>query len=416
MNQHMDRSRLNIGAYILQPYARTERHIREIKECGIDFIVCMGDDRPALDLFAKYGLGAIVSGIVPGWWGGDGDNAGLLAERNPLERYTEAAEKFTDHPAVWGIDVGDEPSALDFPHYGKVTALTERLFPNQFAYLNLYPNYASVAENSAQQTVNQLGTATYGEHIRRYCENVGLDYLCYDFYMYSLSADRQSFGGVNRAYENLRVVADACRSTGRAMWIVLQVNSNRPEEWISTDQLRFQAYSALAFGAEVITWACYTGGWWHNQVLDGQGEKTEQYEKLQTVNAELAAIGPAYMKYRNVSTHFIGFDGRYTPDGVNADVLDELNTGVFFGLRAADGAPLLAGQMVARDGSGKQAVFLCNASDPWGDRKTESTVAFSANGADVRILTADGEIRPETADGKYRFRLPSCGGALLTIE
>ena len=79
--------------------------------------------------------------------------------------------------------MGDEPSALDFPYYGKVTALTERLFPHQFAYLNLYPNYASVAENSASQTVNQLGTATYEEHIRRYCENVGLDYLCYDFYM-----------------------------------------------------------------------------------------------------------------------------------------------------------------------------------------------------------------------------------------
>lgn len=416
MNRRMDRSRLNIGAYILQPYARTERHIREIKENGVDFIVCMGNDRDALDLFARYGLGAVVSGVVPGWWGGDGGNAGQMAERNPLERYEEAAARFVDHPAVWGIDVGDEPSALDFPHYGKVTALTERLFGNQFAYLNLYPNYASVAENSARQTVNQLGTATYEEHIRRYCENVGLDYLCYDFYLYSLTADRSSFAGVNRAYENLRVVADACRSTGRAMWIVLQVNSNRPEEWMSTDQLRFQANTALCFGAEVITWACYTAGWWHNQVLDADGEKTEQYDKLKTVNAELRAMGPDYMKYRNVSTHFIGFDGKYEPAGVDVGVETELNTGVFFGLRMEDGAPLLAGQMAARDGSGKQAVFVCNASDPWGDRPAEGTVTFSANGARVRVLTAGGEITPATADGQYRFRLPTCGCALLTVE
>ena len=416
MNQRMDRSRLQIGAYILQPYARTERHIREIKECGIDFIVCMGNDRPALDLFQKYGLGAIVSGVVPGWWGGSGENAGKLAERNPPERYAQAAAAFKDHPAVWGIDVGDEPSALDFPHYGKVTALTERLFPNQFAYLNLYPNYASVAENSAQQTVNQLGVATYEEHIRQYCENVGLDYLCYDFYMYALPADRHSLDGVNRAYENLRVVAEACRSTGRAMWIVLQVNSSRPEEWISADQLRFQAYSALAFGAEVVTWGCYTAGWWHNQVLDAAGEKTQQYEKLKAVNAELAAIGPAYMQYRSVSTHFIGFTGKNAPRGVNVSVLPELNTGVFRGLRAAEGAPLLAGQMVARSGSGKQAVFLCNAADPWGDRKTEETVEFRANGVCVRIFTPSGEIKPETEDGVCRFRLPACGCALLTAE
>ena len=78
MNKRMDRNRLNIGAYILQPYARTEQHIKEIAECGIDFIVCMGNDRPALDYFEKYGVGAIVSGIVPGWWGGDGNNAGKM--------------------------------------------------------------------------------------------------------------------------------------------------------------------------------------------------------------------------------------------------------------------------------------------------------------------------------------------------
>ena len=416
MNKRMDRSRLNIGAYILQPYARGERQIRGIRECGVDFIVCMGNDRDALDLFAKYGVGAVVSGVVPGWWGGDGANAGQMAERNPLEKYVEAAENFTDHPAIWGVDVGDEPSALDFPHYGRVAAETERLFPNQFAYLNLYPNYASVAQNTAQQTVNQLGTATYEEHILQYCENVGLDYLCYDFYMYSLTADRSSFFGVNRAYENLRVVADACRATGRSMWIVLQVNSNRPEEWINVDQLRFQANTALAFGAEAITWGCYTAGWWHNQVLDDKGEKTEQYDKLKTVNAELHAIGPEYMKYRTVSTHFIGFGGKYEPDGVKADVLSELNTGVFFGLRMTDGGPLLAGQMVSRNGGGRQAVYVCNACDPWGENGTDSAVEFSTNGSRVRVITPDGELEPETADGKLRFRLRSGCGALLVAE
>ena len=41
MNTKMDRSRLNIGAYILQDYARTEQHIMDVADCGIDFIVCM---------------------------------------------------------------------------------------------------------------------------------------------------------------------------------------------------------------------------------------------------------------------------------------------------------------------------------------------------------------------------------------
>ena len=67
MNKRMDRNRLNIGVYHLKPYARTEAHIKDLADCGIDFVICMDSkDRAALDLFHKYGVGAIVSGIVPG--------------------------------------------------------------------------------------------------------------------------------------------------------------------------------------------------------------------------------------------------------------------------------------------------------------------------------------------------------------
>ena len=45
----MDRNRLNIGVYHLRPYARTEAHIKDLADCGIDFVICMEDDRPALD-------------------------------------------------------------------------------------------------------------------------------------------------------------------------------------------------------------------------------------------------------------------------------------------------------------------------------------------------------------------------------
>ncbi|MBQ7910989.1 MAG: hypothetical protein IJ363_09420 [Clostridia bacterium] len=132
MNKRMDKNRLNIGVYHLKPYARTEAHIKDLADCGIDFVVCMDNDRPALDLFHKYGVGAIVSGIAPKWWGGFGDNAGKLAETNPMEKYEAAAKAYCDHPAIWGIDVGDEPSALDFPYYGRVMDYVGRAFPNQF--------------------------------------------------------------------------------------------------------------------------------------------------------------------------------------------------------------------------------------------------------------------------------------------
>ena len=112
----MDCSKLLIGAYCLQANARTEGHVKAIRDCSVDFIVGVGaDDRATLDLFAKHGVGAIVNDVVPGWWGGDGENAGRLREKNPPDVYSKGAAAFKDHPAIWAVDIGDEPSALDFP-------------------------------------------------------------------------------------------------------------------------------------------------------------------------------------------------------------------------------------------------------------------------------------------------------------
>jgi len=402
MNKRMDRNRLNIGAYILNSNARTPEHIKDVADGGIDFIVCMENDRAALDLFEKYGIGAVLTGIVPGWWGGNGENAGRLEETNSMESYVQAAQSFSDHPAVWGIDIGDEPSSPDMPYYGKVLAAVDKLFPNQFAYLNIYPNYASLAVNSDAQSINQLGTATYGEYIEKYCENVPSDYICYDFYLYSCN--------VAGHYENLCTVADACRKTGRSMWMVLQVNSHIPEKWITENQLRFQAYTAMAFGAENIIWACYTAGWWHNQVLDENGDKTEQYDKMKNVKGELHTLGEQYMRYRSVATHFVGDfkdDTKTTCEAVDAGAFQKVKAN----------APIVVGQMVERSGDG-EALMICAADDPYDVENKSSTVTFNVDGArKITAFSGKGERKVQhLRDGTYAVAIASNEGVLIQAQ
>ena len=402
----MDRSRLNIGTYILQPYARSEAHICDLKDCGIDFVVCMENDRKALDLFSKYGLGAVVTGVLPGWWGGDGENAGKLEETNPLKAYLDSAARFEDHPAVWGIDVGDEPSALDFPYYGKVIDTVNRVFPNQFAYLNLYPNYAVRAANSGEQTVNQLGTTTYDEHIDCYCRNVGTDYICYDFYLYSVN--------VSKAYENLITVADACLKTGRSMWIVLQVNNHVPDKYITANELRFQAYTAMAFGAENIIWACYTAGWWYNQVLDENGNKTQQYDKLKMVNAEIRALAGEYMKYRRVGTYFVGFEGTQWLSGTDIMSDNRLDLGYIKDIRSDH--PVVVGDFTSRSTGNGRALFVCAADAPYDEKSTVTQLHFTC-GCAVRAYSGKGiaEVN-KTEDGGYCVVIRSNEGILIEVS
>lgn len=404
MNTRMDRSRFQIGAYCLAPYARTERHIREISECGIDFMIGVPNDRAVLDHFAKYGVGAVVNGVVPGWFGGKGENAGTMEKERPFSLYEAAAQKFEDHPAIWAIDIGDEPSSVDFPHYGKVYERVEQLFPKQFAYLNLYPGYGMLASNTPEEIVAQLGTDTYREYLERYCENFTADYLCHDYYLYSASA--------KAAYENFEAVSEICRRTGKRMWTVLQVNSHTPDRQISENQLRFQAYLAMAFGTQLISWACYTAGWWHHQVLDGNGEKTEQYEKLQKVNAELHHIGETYMQYRNVSTRLIGtadcWDG--LPSVPSADL------GLFREMRA-EGGCIVVGEMVSRKGEGSCALLLCGADDPTDTCPKEYAVRFRVDAPCVRVIDETGErtLFPQE-DGSYCLQFGSSRGLLLTTK
>lgn len=407
----MDRSRLNIGAYILQEYARTEQHVKDIADCGLDFIVCLSMDgeekKPegerVLDYFEKYHVGAVISGVFPGWWGGNGGQSGRMHEVNPFDQYEAAVAAYKDHPAVWGIDMGDEPSALDFPYYGKITAYAQASIPESFPYLNLYPNYASVAQNNADETVCQLGTKTYQEHINRYCENVPLDYLCFDYYYFA--------AGVPRYYENLRITTNACRQTKRSLWIVLQVNSSKEEEWISLNGLRAQAFSSMAFGVENIIWACYTAGWWHHQVLDKQGNKTEQYAKLQAVNAEIHKLAPAYMRYRNAATHFVGFDPQ--SQDVSALKFTEfktaLDTECFKNVHSVNGTQLVIGEMVARDGGAGRALMICAADDMTDEHNQEIQVSLICD-KEVEFVGAEAVSRN---GNEWIVKMHSCGGVLV---
>lgn len=404
----IDKSKLDIGAYYLQPYARTEAHIKEVAVCGIDFIVNINYDKATLDLFQKYGIGAIITGSIPSWWGGDGKNAGKLNEHNPLDRYDKSAKTFVDHPAIWGMNIGDEPSALDFPYYNKVFKRVKELFPNQFPYLNLYPNYASVSQNTAKQTVNQLGTSTYDEYIKQYCENVtASDYICYDFYLYSIN--------VQRAYSNLITVANAAQKYNKSMWVVLQVNSRDSATWISENKLRFQAYTAMAFGVQNIIWGCYTAGWWHNQVLDDKGNKTQQYDKLRKVNAEIHHLSVPYMKYKRINTYFVDFKGTKWLDGVSATSIDKYDDDDVHNLQSTDNSPILVGKMASQSGKKREALFVCSADDPY-DKSTQThTISFNTKKR-VRITTTDGQYKlKKTPNGLYNIQIVSNRGILIEL-
>ena len=409
----MDRSRFNVGAYFLSPWVFSEERVKEFADCGLGFVVLMQNDRAHLDLLHKYGLGAIVTKVVPGSWAQPlPPGEGRIGDRVTDAMFEKSAGSFVDHPAIWGIDIGDEPSAIDYPYYAHVVKEFNGWFHGKMPFLNLFPEYALWVENREANAKNPLGAPSYRDYIAQYCRQIPLDYISYDYYLYEIN--------VQRALKNLNIVANACRGTGKSMWIVLQVNSEKKERWIAENQLRFQAYTAMAYGAETIMWACYsTGGWWHNQVLDGKGNKTQQYDKLKKVNAELNRFGPHYMRYRNVASFLVGDAGtnKWFSAETGQTPIKAFGDEVFRGLAAKDGGPLVVGAMVSRSGDGGRAAFVCAADDPYDQTPTTRTISFRCAARGVKVLGSDGEIELfRDGDGRYSFSLMSNRAALIMAE
>lgn len=384
--KRFDNKKLHIGTYYLAPYARTEDHIKDMAECGIDFVINIPNDPMLLKSLSHYGIQAVVTGVFPNWFGGDGTNAGLLEQTNPIEFYESALDTFMDSPNIIGIDTGDEPSSLDFKHYGRIFDVIQQKAPHLQPFLNIYPSYAVKGSNTSKEIKKQLQTDSYKAYIESYCQNVTSDYVCFDYYLYSASLDG--------FYQTLETVSAACKKYHRQMWVVLQVNSNQPNVWISTEQLRFQAFSAMAFGAKKIIWACYTAGWWHNHVLDKEGNRTEQYEKLKSVNSEIHFLGLEYMNYHHLKTHYI-------------DSTSILTTPFVSDFRIKNDGFLLVGEMEADNN--QKALFICTS--------TYVEITFKTSDYQVDILrNKDRTILFPYSDDSYQLCCSPSEGVLLIFS
>ncbi len=365
----MDRGKLLVGAYYLTDNLHDDKHVKEVAEAGIDFLVAVEARKDLLDLCQKYRIGVITSSNIPMWWGDDGKRAGQYRETLPIEKLDVIKQSYQPHPALWGDYPVDEPNVKDFGHIDDVIKRYNSLFPGQLAYINLYPIYANTAPSGIdpelQKAPSQLGTATYQEHIDRYVELVGTDYICFDSYPFT--------GPFDNYLENLDIVGAACRRSGRDMWVIIQSGAWKADAILGEHQIRWQAYLCLAYGTRIIMHASYSPGWWEESTscVNKAGEKNVTYGYVQNVNAELHALSDIFMQYDNIGVYPCGnisgagarmvkqLEAQAVRNSARGDIAArELLAGV-----EVDGA-LIAGCFHHREGRG-YALLLVNSQDPW---------------------------------------------------
>jgi hypothetical protein len=289
------------------PYVDHEHGLQSIAACG--FTVAGFVQIRDLVECARLGLKAIVAPPKRPRYMGDEYRA--LVETGQLDEYVRdwVAEVSAAPGAecVIGYFLVDEPGASTFRLLGQVVAAFKRHAPDKLAYLNLYPNYATIQtyDESGQAQKSQLQTATYAEHLERYAAEVRPQFLSYDNYMVVYSDDLREPVKAALYYDNLLEARRASLEHGFPWWQVVCSNQIRAHTTIPTPaSLALQAYTTLAAGGTGVGWFTYYGLAYGHAPIDGKTErKNPIWYALRSVNEQLRAIGPLMTSMRSVGLH-----------------------------------------------------------------------------------------------------------------
>jgi hypothetical protein len=241
-------------------------------------------NRHALDVARRHGLRM--------WVRDPRFSERLGAARRP-DRVAAAVADYREDPAVAGYFVWDEPGVSEFADVASITAVLRAADPQRLAYVNLFPDYVSP---------NTLQASDYEEYLDEFVRRVRPRLLSFDYYPFLRDDDRPSF------FRNLATMRDVSLRDGIPFLLIIQAMPHGPYRDPSEDELRWQAFHGLAYGARGISYFAYwtprhgrhtTHMHFRSGLID-HGEPTRKYFQALRLNRELLAVGGELATYRSI--------------------------------------------------------------------------------------------------------------------
>ncbi len=283
-------------------------------------------------------------------------------------------------------------------------------FPDSEAFINLLPNTST----------QMLSDTTYKNYVKYYVDNIALDkdgvkgtgYVSFDHY------PLEEEGITKTHLRNLELVAELCRDNNLELRAYIKASQSgdsgrnlRATE--SVNDLYFQIYSALAYGAKEVVYYQFTDhtkmdGTAGDAVISGTSlEKNDVYEWAKQANNEVLAFSSAYMNFtwnsasvfgKTSITQFNNLKSKASAYGYLSDV-------------SSSSASVLVGNFDRNKNTAAQygdnhAYMVVNYGNP-GASTTASAIALTFNGTPKRVLVYEnGTPRIESlSDNKLTLNL-----------
>ena len=286
-----------VGIYIAPPLNHTtDSDYKAIHDANVDLIQDNSENLPDSDkiymlkMAATHGLKMIVA------------NYRMNGTYNDI---VSMIDIFHQYPATVGYYVQDEPLPSELlsaaNKYNEILSLDPSVWP----HVNLFPNNA---------TRELAGVNYIHDYVEKWINLVGaqnLKYLSIDNYPYVVHGKGDN-GGMfrwNDYFQNLDVVRQLglkyhIRTSAYLQSIGLKGRLRRPD----TNELRFSAYSVLAYGITLPIWFTY---WRPNYnftdaIVDTDGNKTDLYQPFKRINYEMRQLGRTLINLQAIDVYHTG--------------------------------------------------------------------------------------------------------------
>ena len=388
---------LYIGDWV--PCVLTEETVRDMAECGIQYTFLWffsykdPEKVQQLEWCRKYGIKVILKDVdIEIYLGRRLED---VRDTTPEEIY-EIIKPSIGDPTIIGYNIYDEPGESGYEELAIYLEKFKSVAQGMIPFVNLYPHL-------------------YGSYIDRCITTLKQDYISVDIYPLEGQTTDE------RYYYNLKDVGDSARELGGDFWLFMQSMAFKGRRRPDIYDLRFQAYSAISFGATKLMHFCYSNPFGdESYAAVNNGVKSDLYPVLQQFNAEMQHLSSALCQYSDQGAFFIR--------GQNLTEHDEPS--YFFMI---DGLPqyddfrtlktitsnqyILMGAFNHDANDLKKGLMVVNASDV--AKEEEADVAFTLRYSDKPVsVTMEGKTFSLSADedGIYHLHLGAGGGAFIEVE
>ena len=269
---------------------------------------------------SKYGLRRRISAVWASTW-----------HDSELVTANEDSE-------VYDIPGHDEPGKWQYIDLAEKSRRFRRLAPSKPFVVNLLPCYGPYSPYPV-----------YRDYVRSFIETVEPSLFTYD--NYALGGEFPAYGG--HFFANFEIVRQEALRANVYFGFIGSVVAFHSIRSPSEAELRWQAYSALAYGARALGWFTYNteveygGHNWRDAVIERDGSRSRHYSMLRRVNGEILNLGDSLLRLKSTGVFHTKPLPELTRDASKSKLISSISAGQW-----------VVGEFV--DGSGQSYFMLVN--------------------------------------------------------